>query len=575
MAVSKFSEITFNGIKEEIERFLKQTYNKAGILFSPASPYGQILSVVENLHQMSLLYLKNAINQFDLTNVGSDNPRIIKNAAISAGHLPGRAISASGTLRLTLKSNTNIDNEISGGRITFSNKTSLRNITNSLEYSIDLGTEKVTHKVTPNYNLFLPIIQGFWNTRTFTGDGTELQTISIKENRKSGVENYNVEVIVNGEVWENKKHIWDMIPNEKACVVRTGFNGGIDVVFGNNGFGEIPNVGSIIEINYLITNGSNGNIFRRTKNDWKFIGDVISGSGEVINVDDVFDIEIYTDINFGADEENINFTKNILPIVSNNFVLGLPQQYAFHIKRLGVFSHVNAYERTNTIFIVATPNIRLFKNQNSDYFTIDTKAFELDRYEKSKIDKYLKSGGNIQLTRRYRIDSPKLSYYVMNVFVIPYSDTTDDSVNAQILDKISEYFLDLKRIDRIPKLDLIRELSSIKDIHSVDINFISKKNEDFHRENIQKQKDKIAKFDTAFTKDISIKKNPDYNPNEVIGLDPVLGDIIFEADELPIVRGGFSDRNGIFYSDDIEGNQMKSVNIIKKGTVDSKNRPNT
>jgi hypothetical protein len=41
-----------------------------------------------------------------------------------------------------------------------------------------------------------------------------------------------------------------------------------------------------------------------------------------------------------------------------------------------------------------------------------------------------------------------------------YTDSTD-SVNAQILDKISEYFLNLSRIDRIPKLDIIRELSTM------------------------------------------------------------------------------------------------------------------
>jgi hypothetical protein len=52
-----------------------------------------------------------------------------------------------------------------------------------------------------------------------------------------------------------------------------------------------------------------------------------------------------------------------------------------------------------------------------------------------------------------------------------YTDSTDDSVNAQILDKISEYFLNLSRIDRIPKLDIIRELSTISDIHSVDVQF--------------------------------------------------------------------------------------------------------
>ena len=47
MSVVKFSSISFSGIKAEIERFLQSEHNKAGILFSPASPYGQILSVLK------------------------------------------------------------------------------------------------------------------------------------------------------------------------------------------------------------------------------------------------------------------------------------------------------------------------------------------------------------------------------------------------------------------------------------------------------------------------------------------------------------------------------------------------
>lgn len=575
MSVVNFSSISFSGIKNEIDRYLREEYNKAGILFSPASPYGHILSVLENLHQMSILYLKNAINQFDLSNPNSNNPRIIRNAAILAGHNPGRSISATGTLKLTLKSDVTVDSDIPGGRVTLTNKTQLKNDTNSLDYSLNLGTETLTHKITPNYSFFLPIIQGKWAQKTFTSNGEQLQSFSISEIGTKDVENFNIEVIVNGEVWTIKKHIWEMLPDEEACVVRTGFNGGIDIIFGNEGFGAVPQIGTPIEVNYLITDGQDGNIFRRTRNDWKFIGDVIDGNGETIDPTQVFNIDIYTDINFGANEEDILFTKNILPIASNNFVLGLPQQYAYEIKKLGVFSHVNAYEKTNTIFIVATPNIRLFKNQNADYFTIDIKAFELDRYEKSKIDKYLKIGGNLQLTRKYRIDSPKLSYYVMNIFVMSYTDATDDSVNAQILDKISEYFLDLRRVDRIPKLDIIRELSSIRDIHSVDVQFICKKNEDYHRENLIQLSNKEETFNSNFNTDISAPRNSSYNPKEVIGIDPVLGDIIFEPDELPIIRGGFYDRNNIYYSNDIDGNQMKSVNIIKKGKIDAKNRPNT
>jgi hypothetical protein len=268
------------------------------------------------------------------------------------------------------------------------------------------------------------------------------------------------------------------------------------------------------------------------------------------------------------------FTRNILPIASNNFVLGLPQQYAYEIKKLGVFSHVNAYERSGTIFIVATPNIRLFKSQNADYFSINIAAFILDNYEKSKIDKYLRTGGNIQLTRKYKIVSPTLSYYTMNIFVISYSDATDESVNAQILDKISEYFLDLSRIDRVPKLDIIRELSTITDIHSVDIQFVSKKNEDYHNENMVIAANKVSKYASTYNTDISTAALvPGYNPTSVVGLDPVLGDIIFDPNEIPVIRGGWYDRNGNYYSDGVDSTGLKSVNIIKKGTVDSKNRP--
>ena len=573
MAVVNFSSISFSNIKAEIERYLRSEHGKANILYSPASPYGQILSVIENLHQLSILYLKNTISQFDLSSANVRNPRVIRNAAILAGHNPTRSISATGTLMLRLKSNASIEDDIPGSRLTINNRTELRNNTNGLDYSVNFGVEKITYRIEPGMSIPIPIIQGKWKSRTLTGNGLPLQTYPIQSLDSDDIENFNYEVLVNGVFWSTKKHIWEMLPEEKSCVVRTGFNGGIDVIFGNGGFGAIPPIGARIVVRYLNSLGSSGNIFRRTRNDFKFVGDVIDGNGETFDVTNVFDIDIFNDINFGADAETIDFTRSILPVVSNNFVLGLPQQYAYEIKKLGVFSHVNAYERSQTIFIVATPNIRLFKNQNSDYFTVDLKAFELDRYEKSKIDKYLKTSGHLQLTRRYRIDSPKLSYYTMNVFVMAYSDATDDSVNAQILDKISEYFLDLKRIDRIPKLDIIRELSTISDIHSVDVQFISRKNEDYHRDNMIRQTNNARNQNSNLNPSVGVRKRPtDYDPTKLLGIDPTLGDIIFEPDELPIIRGGWYDRNGIFYSDSVSGNQFKSVNIIKKGVVDSKKR---
>ncbi|MCK9476338.1 MAG: hypothetical protein M0R46_10480 [Candidatus Muirbacterium halophilum] len=567
---NNFIQITYNNIKNEVEYFLKKEHNKGKLLFSKASPFGQILSVMENMMQLSMLYLKNTIQLLDINNVNTTNDRVIMNTAIAAGHNPSRAISATGTLKLVLKSNVDLMKEIPGGRITVLNRTKIKNNTNGLSYLLNIGSDRISHIITPNYQFFLPIIQGEWVTNTRTGDGNELLTFNFSEGTNKDVENFNVEVLVNNEYWQVKKHLWDMIPEEKACVVRSGFNGGIDVVFGNGGFGAIPEIGSIINVNYIRTDGADGNIYRRTRNDFKFVDDVFDGNGEIIDLNKVFDIEIYTDINFGANKESIIFTRNILPIASNNFVLGTPQQYAYEIKKLGIFSHVNAYEKTGTIFIVATPNIKLFKSNDSNYFKIDLRAFYLDNYEKSKIDLYLRSGGNLQLTKKYRIKSPDLSFYTMNIHVISYSDAIEESVTAQILDKISEYFLNLNRIDRIPKLDIIKELSTISDIHSVDVQFVCKKNEDYHRVAMINSSNKKSQYDTNYNTDISV--NVDYDDTNMIGLDPILGDIIFEPNEIPIIRGGWFDRNELYYSDNIDGNGLKSVNIITTGKIDSKNK---
>ena len=567
----KFIQISFDRIKEEIEDFLKTEYNKAGILFSNASPYGQILGVIENLQQLSLLYLKGTLNQFDLSNASSTNRRIIRNAAIFAGHNPTRSISATGTLLFRLKSAVDIEKEIPGGKVIFLNKTTLANKTNSLDYSLDLGSDRISHIMSKSYEFKINVVQGKWETKTYTGSGEQLQTFFVNVSGLKDVENFRVEILVNDEFWTIKKHIYEMLPDEKAVVTKSGFDEGLDIIFGNGGFGAIPELGSVITVRFLKTDGSLGNIFRRTSNDWDFVDDVFDGFGGTIDVGKIFDIEIYTDINFGADAESSLFTRSLLPMVSNNYVLALPQQYAYEIKKLGVFSHVNAYEKNGTVFVAVTPNINLFKNQNNNYFDIDIAAFSLDDYEIGKIGKYLRTGGNIQLTKNFSIVNPTLSYYVMNIFVIPYSDVTDDSLNNQILDVISNYFLNLNRIDRIPKLDLIKALSNITDIHSVDLQFISKKNEDYHKEAIINLQNKMTPTIVGGT---SLPKPPiNYDSSKVLGLDPILGDIIYEPSELPIIRGGWSNRNNVLYVDDMTSNGLKSVNIIKRGVVDVKNKP--
>jgi hypothetical protein len=582
--MSKFTAITFSRLKDEVERYLQNEYNKANMLFNTSSPYGQILMVLENLHELSMMYLKNTINQFDLGDANSKNERVIKNAAILAGHIPTRAISATGTLRLIRKAGIDLDKELPGGIVVLNNRLNLKNKTNSLDYSLNLGKFKIELNARTTNSFFLPIIQGKWQDIQFTGTGDPMQTFQVLDQGSTQVENFNYEVLVNGISWTIKKHVYDLLPDEEACVVRTGFNGGISVIFGNSGFGKIPELTALIIVRFLNTDGSIGNIYRRDLNDWNVVDDVVDINGNDVDLEKVFDFEIYNDINFGADAESYLFTKSLLPIASNNFVLALPQQYAYELKKLGVFTHVNAEEKNGTIFIYLVPDITLFKRQEEDYFSIPiknttsgsvttTSAFELDSYERSKIVNYLKSGGNIQLTRKFIVKSPKLSFYTMNVWVIAYSDATDDSVKSQIVSVVSNYFLAFNKIDRVPKSDMIKLISNITDIQSVKIEFVCKKNEDYHSEGLKAMAGKVSFDASKFYKDPS-SSNSSYDPNKMIGLDPQLGDILFDADEIPVMRGGWYDRNSNFYTDDppTTSSTLSAVNIFIKSKVDPKNK---
>ena len=113
--------------------------------------------------------------------------------------------------------------------------------------------------------------------------------------------------------------LYDMLPGEISCYTRTGFNGGLDVYFGTANFGFIPAIGSIIQVKYLLTTGTAGNILNPVANDWTFIDDVSDMGGNILDMTTLFDITTYVDINFSSDGENQRFHKSNCSICIEKF----------------------------------------------------------------------------------------------------------------------------------------------------------------------------------------------------------------------------------------------------------------
>ena len=631
-------ELNYANLTNQLNNWISATYKKSSIIYNSASPYGQILTMIKEIFVQNILYIKNAVRQFDIDQAVTI--RTIRNIARISGHNPSRAISAQGTLKFKLKQGIDIT-QVAGGKIIIYNETQLKNISNSLYYSIKTGTYRNYYTLKSGCQFFINIIQGKYETQTFTGDGTLSQSFQVAISNNSTIDNFDFQISLNGVILQIRDHLYDMLQDEYSCYTRTGFNGGLDIYFGNGINGCIPSIGSVIEVKYLTTNGLNGNILNNNVNDFTFIDDIYDSDGNVIQADKLFDIYIETDINFASDGESIEYTRSIISHVSRNFVLATPDQFIYHLMKLNIFSKVNAYNTLDTIkidlnsntvddininqmYLYLIPRITDYFSSNINYFNIPFDYFYLDQEQKNRIINYLKMEGILSISSIINIIDPIIKKYIMNIFIIRYNDTSEDNIREQVLDTISTYFSSYSRYDRIVKANLITELKDIDGIDSLNLEFISKDNEDYIRtgsilsstqssvlqstytsnsNSVNVSKNSYQNTITATNNTNSINSNgssvpttpnysnsivgssnsstsigsstvvsytntSQYDSSKQIGLDPILGDIIIGNNELVVLRGGWINRNGIYFNEDPTlTSGFSTVNIIWKGVT--------
>lgn len=549
MQFFEFIDLKYQNLTKQINDYLRNIFNRADETFSNASPYGQIINVQKEFYQQNVIYQKNVVRNFIIDE--ADNTKAIRNLARIGGHNPTRAISATGTLKLKLKSGIDIQSDIAGGKINIKDKTKIKNKTNGLVYTIRFGNDQEIFEVSQTRDIHLNIIQGTYETYQFTGNGEINQSFPVNVEAGTSVDNFEVEVKYNNEPITIKDGLFDMLRLEEACFIRTGMNGGIDVYFGNGDFGFIPEEGVLITVDYLLTDGTAGIILSPQINDFQWIDDIVDMDGQTINMNDTFDIFVHKEIGFASNGETPEFTKSIMPYISRNFVLATPSQYIYTLRKLSLFSKINVYntlndknfDNDNIIYLFLVPNITNYFNTNVNYFNVPMEAFYLDDDEIDKTLNYLRKMANIPPSTVLEVIQPTISRYILNIYIRKFQGYSDDTVKQEVITRVSEYLSTLERDDRIPKSDIINILENTIGVDSVNVSFISKKNEDYHK----------------------IKPES----MTIYGLDPVLGDIIVEPNELAIIRGGWSDRNYTYYNETLDdSNGLGPINIIFVGITE-------
>ena len=336
------SRIKFTELYNDAINYLSAKFNQNSQRFSLASAFGQLLQVVMNLGRMILYYIEDSITELNIYT--ATRPNSIKGLAVLTGHNPSRAIAARGSLKLSYNGQSYSD--IMGNVAIIPNYAEVQSTLNGLVYTLLLPTDELRLNLeNTNNNVEVNVVQGQYEYQQVTGDGMSLQSYNIAVKSGTELDNFLVNVYVNGKLWDNVSSILDMSYDQEAVIVKTGINGGIDIFFGNGYNGKIPELNSNILVQYLITSGENGNIDSIDANElgsWQFITNGYDIGGNSIDLNNYLDIVLEHDIIMGTAPETLYQTRMLAPNLSRSFVLANEKNYQYFLKKLNMFSVVEA-----------------------------------------------------------------------------------------------------------------------------------------------------------------------------------------------------------------------------------------
>lgn len=547
MNIFKKNNILINGLLSDTFNFLQSTYNQTSNVFTVASAWGQILFVLQNLSQLILYFIEDSITELNIQEATRDYS--VRSLARISGYDPGRASAAQGEVSLSWNL---VEGSVGGGSVIIKNNTQIRCLQNGKLYSLIFGSPEVTLPLVRGNSIRAKIVQGNFESAIVTGNGLALQSFNISSGSGALIDQFYVNVYVNEEKWKKYDSLYDIPLNGKGYLVKGGIQEGLDVYFGNSNFGMVPPRGSRIRIEYLRTSGSSGNINSTKDNPltYRFDTNGTDLFGNEVDLNLHIDLKNEIDPSFGINPESTNLIRLIAPKTSRSFVFANSENYEIFLSKLGIFSQIHAFstfddeylDDDNVIYLYLVPDITLNLSTNEDYFNVPVDDFLLSSQQKARVINLIEQSGSMIATSVIKIVQPVISKYIANVILGIFEGYDPETIKQTIRKRVSEYMLNLKRRDRIPKSDFIAIIESIPGVDTVSFFFVGQKNEE----------NQISIRDLSNVSQEQL--------DEVIGMDE-FGDIIIGRNELVLLRGGWTDRNGTTYSESIADGKPGPLNI--------------
>ena len=611
--IFKTSRIRLSELYQDAINFISTTYGNVGQYFTMASPMGQLLQVMLNYGRMILFYIEDSITELNINTASRASS--IKGLASLTGHNPSRSMAARGTLTFQYNGERL---ETYSSTVIIPNYTTLSNNSNGLTYTVILPGEEARINLTSiNNYLDINILQGTMEYQQATGTGDPLQSFNFSTKKGASIDNYFVNVYVNGKLWPTVESILDMSFNQEVCMVKTGQSGGLDLFFGNGYNGKVPAMGSTILVEYLITDGEAGNIDSSKPNSsdqWKFTSPGFAINNEEIDLNKVLDVTIKNSVLFGTLEEPLYLTRLLAPHMSRSFVLANSDNYIYFLRKLNMFTIIDAipgFATFNDQYTLDKYNQAKTTHEEYQQKYLNASAtFGVDSTAAKAIKVNLDNAKKQVTIYQQQLEEQKKDDNTVYLFLVP-------DVNKRIVPGQNYYTapistFSLSSDEKTAVLDLIEESgqrvitvdNAILEIQYpkfvINMSLILWEGYDYNtiRQSIidstsdyflkNQRRDRIPVSDLVRVIEgvdgvdsVNVWFDADKDNFNIYrthyGIDDY-GDIILERyvkdawnnnvpvkDVYPLIRGGFESYNGVSYDDGLAKNKLSTVNIQVRG----------
>ena len=530
MKLFNLTQTNFENFDGTISNYLNKVFVGLGIQNSKYQLFNVIFTAIKNIMQNVMIYIEDAFTEQNIET--AVRQKSIYSLARLSGYEPYYGSAATGILKGSLISNTNLSKEIK--KIYIDNYSVLENTSNGFNYILYLQSDRYVFDIEkPLISYDLRIVQGFFRTSTYTSIGEELETIHIKTNGMFD-KNY-VKVFVNNNEWQPVSNLYDMTENGKEYVISIGFENEIDICFGNGIYGQVLNSGDNIRVEYIVHNGSSGNI-NNTNTKFKFITRGTDFEGNSIDLNNYINLSLESFISGGTNGDTIQDVKKMIGYNSRSNVLASIDNYILFLKHFSFLGNFNVWveNNSNTLVINGVTNVLNNITDINEYKNINDKELYLTDEQKSNIMTVLENSSNTISFLDPIIYKYAVMYYI-KLEDIFYKDIVKNNVEIYTLEYFSKYNFNVTFISKSDILKYI--LDNVKHIKSINIEIISEANETAYGEGDHS----YYKYKTyVYNNKINYKKTKYfYETNLHLGLDDI-GNISLDSNiYIPLLQGNF------------------------------------